>query len=70
MHGLEENSDISKSKFLEIMSKTFTVGMKSEVKGSENRGEEWNHIWSAFDRNNRGVANVGNIIKLLQKYEM
>ena len=31
-------------------------------------GEEWSNVWAASDKGNRGVANVGSIIKLWEKY--
>jgi len=60
MHGLESDSDLTKNKFLEMMSKMFNTG----------KGEEWEHVWNSFDRSGRGVANVGSIIKVWEKYEL
>ena len=59
MFGLTAESQLSKNKFMELMKKTFET--KEE--------RTWDNFWGLFDKG-RGSANVGNIVKLMKKYEI
>ena len=57
--GLNPESDISKSKFIECMAFSF-----------ESQDEKvWEGLWSVFDKG-RGVCNIGGIINTFSKYEV
>jgi hypothetical protein len=59
MFGLNPDAEVSKGKFLEVMTKTF-----------ESKSDKlWEGFWNSFDKG-RGSCNVGAIIKTFRKYEI